>query len=94
MAAHRASSSVLHRLHGAVTGTVHPVSVMPEWLRVIATSNPLAYMVDGLRQLMVHGGTASDPLILDIGVLALDLVRARRRSRPVEPSTNRCPGRA
>jgi ABC-2 type transport system permease protein len=53
------------------SSAVYPVSVMPEWLRVIATINPLTYMVDGLRQLMVHGGTASDPLILDIGVLAL-----------------------
>ena len=56
---------------------------MPEWLKVIAVINPLTYMVDGLRQLMIVGGPGAAPIALDIAVLAgvtvLLLAMAARR---------------
>ena len=37
------------------SNAIYPVSIMPGWLRWIATFNPLTYLVDGLRSLMIHG---------------------------------------
>ena len=42
---------------------------MPGWLQVIARANPLSYMVDALRSLMVVGGTNVNPLALDFLVV-------------------------
>ena len=53
---------------------IYPVAVMPEWLKVLAIVNPLTYMVDGLRQLMVVDGPAAAPLWLDLGVLSFGTV--------------------
>jgi len=53
------------------SSAVYPISVMPEWLQVLATVNPLTYMVDALRQLMVQGGTGVNPIWLDVAVLAV-----------------------
>ncbi len=44
---------------------------MPDWLQVVAKLNPLSYMVDGLRSLLVTGGTAY--LALDFGVLIVSV---------------------
>jgi ABC-2 type transport system permease protein len=51
------------------SSAVYPVTLMPDWLKVVAALNPLTYMVDALRQLMVHG-VGSDPVIVDVAVLA------------------------
>jgi ABC-2 type transport system permease protein len=53
------------------SSAVYPVSVMPDWLQVVAHVNPLTYEVDALRGLMIQGGPMAFPLALDIGVLAL-----------------------
>ena len=50
------------------SNAIYPVSIMPAWLRMVATINPLSYMVSGLRSLMLGGGTAG--VGFDIGVLA------------------------
>lgn len=49
------------------SNAIYPISIMPQWLQVVAKLNPLSYMVDGLRALIVTGNTASLPA--DIGVL-------------------------
>jgi len=51
------------------SNAIYPVSIMPRWLQVVANVNPLSYMVDGLRTLMLTGGAAGVPF--DIGVLAV-----------------------
>jgi ABC-2 type transport system permease protein len=56
------------------SSAVYPISIMPDWLKVVATVNPLTYMVDGLRQTMVVGGTGTNPIWLDLGILAVALV--------------------
>jgi ABC-2 type transport system permease protein len=56
------------------SSAVYPVSVMPDWLKLIAAVNPLTYMVDALRALMVVGGTSDHGLVMDYAVLATFLV--------------------
>ncbi len=42
---------------------------MPSWLQAVAYLNPLSYMVNGLRALLVTGSLEQLPS--DIGILAL-----------------------
>jgi ABC-2 type transport system permease protein len=56
------------------SSAVYPISIMPDWLQVIARINPLTYQVDALRGLMIEGGPMAFPLALDIGVLGLTAV--------------------
>jgi ABC-2 type transport system permease protein len=48
------------------SNALYPVNVMPEWLRMLSTVNPLSYEVNALRTLLI--GTSSNAL-LDVGVL-------------------------
>jgi len=38
------------------SNAIYPLAIMPPWLRVVARLNPLTYVVDALRGLMVQGG--------------------------------------
>ncbi len=49
------------------SNALYPVSLMPEWLQVVARANPLTYEVDVLRRLLL--GTGSQRLLLDLAVL-------------------------
>ncbi len=51
------------------SNAIYPISLMPEWLRVIANVNPLSYMVSALRTLMLANTTDYSSLWLDFGVL-------------------------
>jgi len=51
------------------SNAIYPISIMPEWLQIVAKINPLSYMVDGLRALIVSGNLASLPF--DILVLCI-----------------------
>jgi ABC-2 type transport system permease protein len=51
------------------SNAIYPISIMPPWLQFVATINPLSYMVDGLRALLVSNSFAQLPL--DIGVLVV-----------------------
>jgi ABC-2 type transport system permease protein len=53
------------------SNAIYPISVMPRWLQAIARFNPLSYLVDALRALMLAGGRSSFGLGLDLAVLAL-----------------------
>jgi ABC-2 type transport system permease protein len=55
------------------SNAIYPTDIMPPWLRLIAHANPLSYVVDGLRSLMLEGGTSTLGLGTDFGVLALGL---------------------
>jgi ABC-2 type transport system permease protein len=48
--------------------------MMPAWLQVFAVLNPLTYLVDALRGIMIEGGQSLHLLVLDLGVLALIFV--------------------
>lgn len=52
------------------SNAIYPIAVMPRWLQIIAHLNPLSYVVDGIRSLMIVGVTI-DPIsiIIDFAVL-------------------------
>lgn len=61
------------------SNAIYPISIMPGWLQVVATINPLSYMVDGLRSLMLpgaSGGIGLDILILAVVALAISGISA------------------
>lgn len=49
------------------SNAIYPISIMPSWLQIFAHANPLSYMVDGLRSLLLTGDLSRLPL--DIAVL-------------------------
>ena len=64
------------------SNAIYPITLMPGWLQRIAQANPLTYLVDALRELMVVGGHSvygleKDVLILGIVFLALIAIAAR-----------------
>jgi ABC-2 type transport system permease protein len=50
------------------SSALYPISIMPTWLKVVSSINPLSYLVDGFRYLLVYSPSA-DHLFLDWGVL-------------------------
>jgi len=51
------------------SNAIYPIEIMPQWLQIVARINPLSYMVDGLRTLLVTGSIAQLPI--DLGILAI-----------------------
>ncbi|MCD1258350.1 ABC transporter permease [Paenibacillus athensensis] len=51
------------------SNALYPISIMPAWLKAVATVNPMSYLVDALRGLLLTTQSAS--LALDWGVLVL-----------------------
>ncbi|HEV2750183.1 MAG TPA: ABC transporter permease [Gemmatimonadales bacterium] len=52
------------------SNAIYPLSLMPGWLQVVARANPLTYVVDALRGLMVQGGHSALGAGLDVGFQA------------------------
>ncbi|WP_232060077.1 ABC transporter permease [Athalassotoga saccharophila] len=53
------------------SNAIYPISMMPEWLQIIAKLNPLSYEVDALRALMLPNFSSTYPLIIDFAVISL-----------------------
>jgi ABC-2 type transport system permease protein len=51
------------------SNAIYPISIMPTWLQGIALVNPLTYVVDALRTLMLDNTTNYTSLFLDFGVI-------------------------
>lgn len=51
------------------SNAIYPISLMPAWLRFIANVNPLTYLVDALRGLMIVNGESNHGVMFDAGVL-------------------------
>lgn len=49
------------------SNALYPISLMPTWLQAISGGNPLTYLVDALRTLMLPGYSAEFPMWLDFG---------------------------
>ena len=41
------------------SNAIYPISLMPRWLKAIAVVNPLSYVVDAMRALLVTGDYGS-----------------------------------
>jgi len=44
------------------SNAIYPISMMPGWLKTIATINPLSYVVDAMRALLVTGDLTNLPV--------------------------------
>ncbi|MBI4833785.1 MAG: ABC transporter permease [Planctomycetes bacterium] len=53
------------------SNAIYPISIMPSWLQVVSSFNPLTYQVDALRALMLDNGASIYGIGQDIGVLSL-----------------------
>ncbi|MGA8051614.1 MAG: ABC transporter permease [Burkholderiales bacterium] len=51
------------------SNAIYPLDLMPPWLRFIAQANPLTYLVDALRGLMIQGGENVHGYATDFAVL-------------------------
>lgn len=61
------------------SNAIYPVSIMPGWLQVVANVNPLSYMVNGLRALMLSGnfnGVGFDILVLAGTAIVISIISA------------------
>lgn len=61
------------------SNAIYPVSIMPHWLQVVANVNPLSYMVDGLRGLIVTGDMSKMPfdiLVLAVATMIISVISA------------------
>jgi ABC-2 type transport system permease protein len=56
------------------SSAIYPLAMMPNWLQVFAVLNPLTYLVDALRAIMIQQGQSLHSLPMDLGVLALIFV--------------------
>jgi len=66
------------------SNAIYPVSLMPGWLKVISTINPLSYVVDAMRAILITGDMATIPvdmlaiIIATAALVALASFRFRR----------------
>ncbi|MEJ2066838.1 MAG: ABC transporter permease [Deltaproteobacteria bacterium] len=57
------------------SNAIYPLSLMPGWLKTIAVINPLSYVVDAMRCLLITGDLSSLPLdILAIATATMVLI--------------------
>jgi len=54
------------------SNAIYPLTIMPTWLQVLALLNPLTYLVDALRSLMLAGDW--DPAHVGLDALVLSVV--------------------
>jgi ABC-2 type transport system permease protein len=67
------------------SNAIYPISVMPSWLKPVALANPLTYLVDALRNLMLPSPGGLYSVWLDLAVLlavTLGLVAVEARLYP------------
>jgi ABC-2 type transport system permease protein len=51
------------------SNAIYPLDLMPHWLRIIALMNPLTYLIDALRGLVIVGGEHVHSYGLDFSVM-------------------------
>ena len=57
------------------SNAIYPISLMPGWLKTIATINPMSYVVDAMRGLLITGDLSGLPVdILAVGLATIVLV--------------------
>jgi len=56
------------------SNAIYPIDMMPRWLQVLSRGNPLSYLVDGLRALMIPGAVSGFGIGVDFCVLLLVLL--------------------
>jgi ABC-2 type transport system permease protein len=54
------------------SNAIYPIAIMPTWLQYISLANPLSYVVDAMRAMLITGNYAN--LLTDIAALLLATV--------------------
>lgn len=55
------------------SNAIYPISIMPSWLKIISHFNPLTYMIDGMRLMMI-GTPSGFSLLTDFSVLTISSI--------------------
>jgi ABC-2 type transport system permease protein len=53
------------------SSAIYPIAMMPGWLKLVARFNPLTYLVDAMRTLMIRGAVSVEGLGFDFAVMAV-----------------------
>ena len=53
------------------SSAIYPIAMMPDWLKMVARFNPLTYLVDAMRSLMIQGAQSVEGLGTDFGIMTL-----------------------
>jgi ABC-2 type transport system permease protein len=53
------------------SNAIYPTAIMPAWLKIVSHLNPLTYVVDALRTLMLAGSASSFGLGVDYAVILI-----------------------
>ena len=56
------------------SNAIYPIEIMPPWLQIVARINPLSYLVDALRGLVVSGDVSRLPADLAVLIAAAFLI--------------------
>ena len=56
------------------SNAIYPTAIMPPWLQTVAHLNPLSYVVDALRTLMLEGDATVFGLGTDFAVIVVTTV--------------------
>lgn len=56
------------------SNAIYPITMMPHWLQIVALMNPLTYLVDALRGLMIVGGQSAHSPLVNFGVIGVIFV--------------------
>jgi ABC-2 type transport system permease protein len=68
------------------SNAIYPIDVMPNWLRLLSRVNPVTYLVDALRGLMIHGGHSAFGVGFDFLVLTAILAALLAISAKLYPT--------
>jgi len=68
------------------SNAIYPIAIMPRWLQVVSRLNPLTYLVDVLRGLMIQGGQSIHGVWTDFGVLGLVFIVLLVATAEIYPS--------
>jgi ABC-2 type transport system permease protein len=56
------------------SSAIYPIAMMPDWLKIVARFNPLTYLVDAMRTLMIQGAQSVEGLGTDFAIMTLVFV--------------------
>ena len=56
------------------SSAIYPIAMMPDWLKMVAQFNPLTYLVDAMRTLMIQGAQSVEGLGTDFAIMTLVFV--------------------
>ncbi len=56
------------------SSAIYPINIMPDWLKIVARLNPLSYVVDAMRGLLIAGQISNVPADLGAVIVATALI--------------------